>query len=611
VTFPNKETRTVWDRLERLLHREHHAVLLGHRELLALPVGERVDRGECLAGLRWINEEGGGRIRLLAGENAAKFRAGDRLRLGNGDSGTAGAPVVYESFNIRTEHLVVRRDDRFREPGVFDPLRPLQLDPEPTSLTSLALDAIDRIRRLEGDGLSPACRGILELEADVTPDGQAAIDARRELTADPRLAFLDTFQQEAYVASLSRVPVSLVQGPPGSGKTVLLSRIVSALAGRGFRVLVTAYTHRAVNNALRKIAEADPGIRVFKVGASSGFIDLRGSGVEQVRSVRNLPPPGTDPMVIGLTVFGTRALWDRDQFDVVVIDEASQVPLAYAPIAMLAGKRFVLVGDHRQLGPIVRGRHEDPLAGRSLFEHLAERYRPVLLSTTHRMNDGINDFPSRNFYEGKLKPSRAASRARFDYRPGGEFDEVFDPAVPAVLATVNHEGFRTRSEPEARAVVDLVADALLRQGLDPVSLAVISPFRAQLRLILTLLRKKLTASGLGDLPLPVVDTVERIQGQERDLIIASLTASDPDHLSGVQAEFFFSPRRLNVTLTRARTKLVVVASRHLFRALPRNLEQLRNADLFLRLYRTLPRVDLSPTYLKPIAPSPQCGPALR
>lgn len=585
--------RNVWERLERLLHREHHAVHLGHRELLSLPVDERVESGDCLAGLHWLGDEAGGRIRLLAGDNDAKFRAGDRLRLGNGDPGQTGFPVAYESFNIRTGHLVVRRDAAFREGGTYDALRPLILDPEATSLSGLALEAIRRVVKGES-----AAREVLELEAPVDEGPPAA-----EVEVP---GALDGSQRIAFASALSDSPVCLVQGPPGSGKTFLLAWIVAALARSGAGVLVTAYTHRAVNNALRKIAEVDPEIDVVKAGPAAGRLDLRGTGVATVRGAKNLPAGGDRPVVAGMTLFGARGLWDRTVYDVVVFDEAAQVPLAYAPIAMLSGKRFVLVGDHRQLGPIVRGRHDDPLASRSLFEHLAGRHEPHLLSTTYRMNSGINRFPGRHFYRGRLAPSEEAADAAFPYREGGPFDAIFDPATPAVLAQVDHRGFRTRSEPEARAVVDLVADALLRQGLDPDSMAVVSPFRAQLRAILTLLRKKLDGSVTR---LPVVDTVERIQGQEREMVVVSLTASDPEHLSGSQAEFFFSPNRLNVTLTRARTKLIVVASRHLFRAVPRNLEQLRHADLFRRLYRELPRVDLSSGYLgsssEPPVPRPR------
>ena len=90
--------------------------------------------------------------------------------------------------------------------------------------------------------------------------------------------------------------------------------------------------------------------------------------------------------------------------------------------------------------------------------------------------------------------------------------------------------------------------------------------------------------------MPVVDTVERIQGQERDLVIVSLVCSEPEYAAR-EAAFYFSPNRLNVTLTRARTKLVIVASPLLFEALPFDLERLKHASLFVRMFRELPRVD--------------------
>jgi DNA replication ATP-dependent helicase Dna2 len=215
-----------------------------------------------------------------------------------------------------------------------------------------------------------------------------------------------------------------------------------------------------------------------------------------------------------------------------------------------------------------------------------------MLTTTYRMNDLINEFPSKVFYGGRLRPSASAGPARFEPVPGGPFDEIFDAGRPAVLARIDYEGFRTRSEPEARAVADMAADLLVRQKVQLAEMAIVSPYRAQLRIIYTMLRERVPGGRL-----PVIDTVERIQGQERKLLIVSLASSDPDYLSGSQADFFFSPNRLNVTLTRARTKLVVAASRHLFTAVPRKLEQLCNADLFRRLYAELPQTDLSERYL--------------
>lgn len=149
-----------------------------------------------------------------------------------------------------------------------------------------------------------------------------------------------------------------------------------------------------------------------------------------------------------------------------------------------------------------------------------------------------------------------------------------------------------RCEPEARLVSDLVLDRIVRQGGDPRQTAVVSPYRAQLRLIRTLLRRGLdTARWRG--PLPVIDTVERIQGQERDLVIVSLAGSDPEYLAGDAAAFFYAAPRLNVTLTRARTKLIVVGSPRAFEAFPRTLEGLADVERFRRLRRDLPVIDAS------------------
>ncbi len=585
----NVSAPSLWDRLTRLLHREHHAILLGHRDLMTLPLDERVERGDSLAGLTHRGEAPGGRISLGCADNLAKFRIGDSLRLGNGErlEGARGLGVTYESFDDATGTLIVSRDP-YRTDGGFDPSRPLQLDPEAQTLTSLALEALARARSgrsASAEAVRLVLEGVAERSIDPKKKGMASAQARAFVPT------LDPSQQEAFVAAMAASPVTLVQGPPGTGKTYVLARIVAALAAAGQRVLVASYTHRAVNNALRMVALADPSLSVVKAGKRSGADDLRETRVTLVPSMKRLPA-GRDPRrVVGATLFSLKAVWEEDAFDVVVVDEAAQIPLTYASCALLAAPRHILVGDHRQLGPIVQGRHPDLLAARSVFEHLAAAYPPALLNTTYRMNAGVNDFPSRVFYDGRLTPEARTASARFPYVPGGPYDELFDPERSAVLALVAHEGFRTRCLPEARVVTGIVLDRIVRQRGDPADIAVVSPFRAQLRLIRTLVKRGLDAAGIVA-ALPVIDTVERIQGQERELVVVSLVASDPDHLAGDAAAFFYSGNRLNVTITRARTKLIVVASPLVFTAFPKSLAGLADVERFRRLRRELPSVEV-------------------
>jgi DNA replication ATP-dependent helicase Dna2 len=569
-----------------LLHREHHAILLGHRDLMTLPLDERVERGDSLAGLAHRGETAG-RISLRCADNLAKYRIGDSLRLGNGErmEGARGLGVTYESFDDLTSTLVVARDP-FRTDGSFDPGLPLQLDPEARSLTGLALEALARVQSGRSASATTV-RGVLEGVAARSVDGSRLASAESQARAF--VPTLDASQQEAFVAAMSGDPVTLVQGPPGTGKTYVLARIVSALASRGLRVLVASYTHRAVNNALRMVAAADASLSVVKAGKASGADDLRGTRVAVLPSIARLPAARDARRVVGATLFSLRAVWEEDAFDVVVMDEAAQIPLAYASCALLAASRYVLVGDHRQLGPIVQGRHVDALATLSVFAHLAAAYPPALLRTTYRMNTGLNAFPSRVFYDGRLAPDARAANASFPHVRGGPYDDLFDPERPAVLALVDHEGFRTRCPPEARVVAGIVLDRIVRQNGDPGEIAVVSPYRAQLRLIRTLVKRGLDAAGVAS-PLPVIDTVERIQGQERELVVVSLVASDPDHLAGDAAAFFYSGNRLNVTITRARTKLIVVASPLAFTAFPKTLAGLADVERFRRLRRELPTV---------------------
>ena len=256
-------TPSLWDRLARLLHREHHAILLGHRELMTLPLDERVERGDSLAGLAH-GGEAAGRITLRCADNLAKYRIGDSLRLGNGEraEGARGLGVIYESFDDATGTLIVSRDP-FRSDGTFDPSLPLQLDPEAQSLTGLALEALARVRSGRS-ATALAVRDLLEGTARRTIDGSRSAEA--DVRAGKFIPALDASQQEAFVAAMAADPVTLIQGPPGTGKTYVLARIVAALSTQGYRVLITAYTHRAVNNALRMVAAADGALAVLKAG---------------------------------------------------------------------------------------------------------------------------------------------------------------------------------------------------------------------------------------------------------------------------------------------------------------------------------------------------------
>ena len=177
------------------------------------------------------------------------------------------------------------------------------------------------------------------------------------------------------------------------------------------------------------------------------------------------------------------------------------------------------------------------------------------------------------------------------FKPGGHHDEILDPERSVVLARVDHLQPGMRSVEEANVAADLVDEIVHRHGVSPADVAVLAPFRAQVRMLSSALQKK--GLPVGD-PL-VVDTVERMQGQEREVVLVSLAVGDPDSLQR-RASFFFSTNRLNVALSRARTKAILVASGGAFRALPMDVDSLRAASVFKTLERRLPQVDLTKLY---------------
>ena len=240
---------------------------------------------------------------------------------------------------------------------------------------------------------------------------------------------------------------------------------------------------------------------------------------------------------------------------------------------------------------MVTAHHRDGEITRSVFEHLAGHYPSHLLDVSYRMNDQVCGVVSDTFYGGAVRPAEAVATRRVPHVPGGALDEVLDPERGAVMARVDHLQPGNRSPEEANLVADLVAELLQRHEVAPQDIAVVAPFRAQVRLIRSALQRKHLA-GADEV---TIDTVERIQGQEREVVIVSLAVGDPDSLNA-RAAFFYSTNRLNVALSRARSKVVVVASRGAFGALPSDPGSLRAANVFRQLFRALPQVDLTRVY---------------
>lgn len=565
------KTASFYSALSDFIEREKAASYARYKENLAASPEDRLAAARAIQDVEILelsNHDGPAewaRVRCL--ENVSKFRAGTSLLLHKGDS-SAGVPC----------RLLTEGELEFRLGGEFrQPMKGLKLGPgwfldEGWSDYSENLQrALDELR------LSPRRHWIYDI---LFGSRKPIYDRQREAQAATLAAGeqLDPDQADAFIKGFSAVSHHLIQGPPGSGKTAVLSRLAAALAARGQKVLVTAVTHRAINHALRKTQLLKSGVEVAKVGGSERAED----DVTTFPSFNAWREQATGGGVVLGATCHTRL--EPTYFDTVIFDEASQFPIPLAIRGMLSGKRYVFIGDDQQMDPVVVADHAEDWVSWSVFRLLKRHDPGTMLRTTYRLNEALNAFPSQAFYEGRLRSSTAAAGRRIKYLRRPRHWEILDPDVPSVVVDVPHHGATVRSPEEARLAAALALDAV-GAGVPPSEIGIITPFRAQERLIKNELARQ---SGRGGPPRGlVVETVERVQGQERDLTIVSLTVSDVAYAAEA-AEFFFRPSRLNVALTRARSKRIVLMDPGLLRSRPGSQHEAAVANL-QKFYTMTPR----------------------
>ena len=546
------------------------------------PLAARVEDGSALEGVH-CHDQGEGWIEASFERNHSRFREGDLVQIGFGDPlGSPGIPAFVEHEDAGRFLLYVgERERRDRKEELSDLTAPRVLDAGHLDLSQTVLEALaDLGASREGrERVLPLLTGRLRPRLDMERAARAE-ELGQELS-------LNWSQREAFAQCLSTDLCALVQGPPGTGKTRVLAEVAASLAREGQRVLVTSLTHRAIANALGAVVRA--GRSDFPVAKIGGQPDAEAPfpSFDSLRQSPLLRHEGG--YVVGATPFAAvSGRIGKTSFDTVVFDEASQLTVPLALMAMRKGRRFLFFGDHKQLPPVMTSRSGSHAADTSIFGLLAEQGFDSLLSETYRLPPSLSLWPSQAFYGGALESHESALGQELSLaRPPRRFAQILDPARPRVFVPVGHHLARTRSDAEARLVAELAAE-LLECGLPPQQLAVIAPFRAQGRAIRMELETLVPDAAVRRAL--VVDTVERMQGQERDVVLVSLTASDPAWAARL-ADFYFQPERLNVAITRARRKLVLVGSESVLEALPKGPELQASVALLRSLLSDSCRVE--------------------
>jgi DNA replication ATP-dependent helicase Dna2 len=562
-TDPNRAAMAAYlARAEKLVRDEAEASRNRVFAIWSKPIPERVGTGHAIEGIAITRTAAEGGIHLKCAQNRSRFREGDILCLNQGDPFSQPKLMVTLDED-RGAELVVSPYDQDLPPGeLHKDQSSWMLDEGFIDLYHYFLDALREVGEssIGRERILPFLMG----------HNHPALDpARMERgLAQGEAADLNWSQCEALAHAYATDSLYLIQGPPGTGKTRVLAHLAELLAEDGERVLVTAFTHRAINNALNMLAKVAPLTSAAKIGHPSRTDDL---DVECYGNFDSSPMASMDKgYVIGATPFATRTQRLAGvEFDTVIFDEASQITVPLAVMAMLTAKRYVFIGDHKQLPPVLVSNPPGEAFRRSIFGDLADHGFDTMLRETYRLNQELVEWPNRQFYSGQLQPvEEIASRTIAYPRQPERYGEILRPDRPKVFLDMGHRNTTTRSTIEAGIIVDLIV-TLLDCGLAAREIAVVTPYRAQAREIRTLLAQAVGHSNpVRDI---VIDTVERMQGQERDLILLSLTTSNPAFALNL-ADFFFQPERLNVSVTRARSKLIIVGSTNLFQAQPEEPE---------------------------------------
>lgn len=423
---------------------------------------------------------------------------------------------------------------------------------------------------------------------------------------------LNTMQQSAVDKILSAQELAIVHGPPGTGKTTTLVQAIKAMIKQDHQqILVVAPSNTAVDLLSEKLS--DEGLNVLRVGnparvserLMSLTLDSKMADHSSMKEVKNLKKQASEyknmahkykrnfgkaeqeqrkalfneaykimkeagnteqyiiddlvnkAQVITATLVGSNHYTIRSRnFHTVVIDEAGQAlePACWIPI--LKSKKVVFAGDHCQLSPTIKS----SLAARNgLSTTLLEKsvaLHPgavVLLEEQYRMNETIMGYSSKVFYEDKLKAHESvAHRVLLTDEPALAFIDTAGCAFDE-----KSEGTSTVNPEEAVFLLKHLTQLVQKLSLSYTSddfptIAIIAPYKQQIYVLKDLLLNAPELQVYKDKI--TVNTIDSFQGQERDIVYIGLTRSNTEGTIG----FLSDIRRMNVAMTRAKKKLVVI-----------------------------------------------------
>ncbi|KAK2413784.1 DNA replication helicase [Trifolium repens] len=496
------------------------------------------------------------------------LRSGDYVILSNESSHQTIAKGVIS--DISQNHISVSFSKLLRIPGrsstEHDLLQQVWRIDKDEAVTSFAIMRFNLVQLfLQNDQSAHLRRMIVDLEAP-------RFDSGSIVSQDPAISYvwseqsLNDDQRRAILKILVAKDYALILGMPGTGKTSTMVHAVKALLIRGTSILLTAYTNSAVDNLLIKLkAQGIDFVRVGRHGVVNE--EVRGYCLSEtnVQTVEDIKNRLEQVKVVAVTCLGISSpLLADKRFDVCIMDEAGQTTLPVSLGPLRFASTFVLVGDHYQLPPLVHSTEaRENGMGMSLFCRLSEAHPQAIsaLQSQYRMCQGIMDLSNALIYGDRLRcGSSEIANAKLEFSGLNcclpWLEDVLNPGRPVIfidtdmLPALEERDQKIVNNPMEAHIIAEVAKELVKNGIEGERIGIITPYNSQANLI----RQAACITSLE------IHTIDKYQGRDKDCILLSFVRSCENPTSCV-ASLLGDWHRINVALTRAKRKLIMVGSR--------------------------------------------------
>ncbi|OVA14827.1 DNA replication factor Dna2 [Macleaya cordata] len=382
------------------------------------------------------------------------------------------------------------------------------------------------------------------------------------LSQDPAITYirseknLNDDQRRAIHKILTAKDYALILGMPGTGKTSTMVHAVKALLMRGASILLTSYTNSAVDNLLIKLKAQDIDfVRIGRYEAVHEEVREHCFSASNTCSVEDIKLRLEQVKVVAVTCLGiTHPLLSKKRFDLCIMDEAGQTTLPVSLRPLTFASKFVLVGDHYQLPPLVQSTEaRENGMGVSLFCRLSEAHPQAIsaLQSQYRMCASVMELSNALIYGNRLRCGSsevANAKLRFSSVKSTSHSNIYHnlDMLPA-LETKDH---KTVNNPTEAYIVVEITEELVKRGIYQEDIGIITPYNSQVNFIRRVL-------GTTSVEIHTIDKYQ--QGRDKDCIIVSFVRSS-ENPKGCSSSLLGDWHRINVALTRAKKKLIMVGS---------------------------------------------------